>query len=83
MEESVSSFPFRKLLHDKFLTLEVLMHFKYLASLKFLFGVNKATRAFLENNCGSIKNGFINDGLIYYDLDGSFYDYAHLENLYY
>jgi hypothetical protein len=39
--------------------------------LKFIFAVNKQTRAYLTQNFSTIQNGFINEGLITYDLDFS------------
>jgi len=33
-------------------------------SLKFMFLVNKETRAFLKNNMMTIRKGFLNEGLI-------------------
>ncbi len=83
MEQSFTAFPFRKLQYDKFLTFEILMFVKYQSACQFLYGVNKATREFLENNCNSIKNGFMNDGLIYYDFTGDLTNYAQLEKLYF
>ena len=43
--------------------------------LEFMFGVNKETRSFLFQHFISIKNGFINEGLIEYDLDCNYNDY--------
>ena len=37
-----------------------------------MFAVNKQTRAYLTQNFTSIQNGFINEGLITYDLDISY-----------
>ena len=66
MEESVTAFPFCKLRHDIYLTLEIMMYVEYESACYFMFHANKATRAFLENNSSTISNGFINDGLIEY-----------------
>lgn len=60
MEESLSAFPFRKLRHYKYLTLEVMIYVEHLASCKFIYNVNKCTRSFLGNNMQIIQNGFIN-----------------------
>ena len=62
MEES--AFPFRQMRHKKYLTLEVMMHVKYEKACKYMHNVNKATRAFIENNANIIRNAFINEGLI-------------------
>ena len=52
-------------------------------SLEFMFGVNKETRKFLCQHYISIKNGFINEGLIVYDLECYYNDYEQLERLYF
>ncbi len=52
-------------------------------SLEFMFGVNKEARNFLYQNYFSIKNGFINEGLIEYNLDCNYNDYEQLERLYF
>ena len=67
-----SAFPFRQLTHKKYLTLEVMMHIKYEKACKYLHNVNKVTRAFLENNASTIRNAFINDGLIEYKVNSHF-----------
>ncbi len=64
MVESQTNFPFRKLRHDIYLTLEVMMYVEYPEVLKFLFEVNKVTRSFIQNNGIKIKNAFVNEGLI-------------------
>ncbi len=48
-----------------------------------MFGVNKASRTFLQDNYNSIQNGFINEGLITYDLEINFRDFEQLERLYF
>ncbi len=40
-------FPFRKLKHDTFLTLDVLMFVDYLDALIFMFKINKEARKYL------------------------------------
>jgi pimeloyl-ACP methyl ester carboxylesterase len=45
-----------------------------------LFSVNRSTRDFLESNASTIYNGFINDGLIEYELFCDFKSYL-LQNL--
>ena len=48
-----------------------------------MHGVNKEARNFLSQHYDSIKNGFINEGLIDYDLSCTFNDYEQLERLYF
>jgi len=62
--ECLSSFPFRKLINDKYLTLEVLMFVNHEDAYKFMFALNKEAKKFIVNNFIMIRNGFINDGLI-------------------
>ena len=57
-------FPFSKLKHDKYLTLDVLMFVDYLDALIFMFNINKEVRHYLLNNFITVRNGFTNDGLI-------------------
>jgi hypothetical protein len=64
--ESVSAFPFRKLQYDKYLTLNVLMHIDRLDALNFMFTLNKEARNFLMNNFITVRNEFVNEGLIEY-----------------
>ena len=40
MEEGSHTFPFFKLRHDIYLTLEVMMHVERFQALEFMFGVN-------------------------------------------
>lgn len=75
MEEAVSALPFSKLSHDIYLALEVLMHVERKQALDFMFGVNKQARSFVKNHFISIRNGFINEGLIIYDLKCTFNHY--------
>ncbi len=84
MEESVSVFPFRKLKHDKYNTLNVIMFVEFNEACSFMFAVNKATRTFLETYSSTIRNGYINDGLIEYEADTyTFEGYDLLEKLYF
>ena len=78
MEESQSNFPFRKLRYHTYLTLEVMLHVEHLVAYKVMFSVNKETRRFLQKHSILIQNGFINEGLITYNL---FYDFNHYEQL--
>lgn len=64
MVESLIELPFRKLSCDKYLTLEVIMYIEYTEVLNFMFSINKEMRSFLQNNFITVKNGFINEGLI-------------------
>ena len=83
MVESVPCFPFRKLIYDNYLTLEVMMYLDFEQVLKFMFFVNKEGRAFLNQHFLIIKNGFVNEGLITHQLDLDFNGYYQLEKLYY
>jgi hypothetical protein len=58
-------FPFRQLRNDIYLTLDIMMYVERSQALEFMHGVNKETRIFLCQHYISIKNGFINEGLIY------------------
>ena len=83
MEKTVTSFPFHKLRHEKYLTLDVMMYVERSKALEFIFYVNKEARAFLHQHFISIQNGFINEGLIFYDLSCNFNGYEQLERLYF
>ena len=83
MEESSSAFPFRKLVNDKYLTLEIMMYLEYEAVLKFMFELDKESRNFLLNNSLTIRNAFINEGLIVYHFKNYFDSYEQLERLYF
>ena len=83
MEESVTAFPFCKLRHYIYLTLEIMMYVEYKQACYFMFHANKGTRAYLENNASTIRNGFINDGLIVYEVEDKFLHFYHLEKLYF
>ena len=75
MEKSANNFPFPKLDNDKYLTLDLMMHVDYHQACKFMFALNNAGRSFLLNNFITIRNGFINDGLVPYKLECSFNDF--------
>ena len=87
MAESAVDFPFRKLTDNKYLTLDVMMNIEIQEVYQFLFAVNKKTRVFLEQNFFTIKNGFVNDGLIPFqfgdDRDARFHHFEQLEKLFF
>ena len=87
MVESVSDFPFSKLRYCKYLTLDVMMYVEHQQVLQFMFACNKQARTFLQNNYITVRNGFVNDGLIpyYFDRDSlkQFYHYEDIEKLYF
>ena len=68
MVESFSYFPFRKLRDEKYLLLELMLYIEHPEVLQFMFSVNKETRKFLESNFITIRNGFVNEGLITFEL---------------
>lgn len=72
MVESLSDLPFRKLRDEKYLTLELMLYIEHPEVLQFMFSVNKDTRKFLESNFITIRNGFVNEGLITYELSSEF-----------
>ena len=69
MVESHSEFPFRKLRYEKYLTLDVMMYVDCADVYKFMFTLNKEARKLLQDNFITVRNGFINDGLITYQID--------------
>ena len=87
MEESVSDFPISKLRHHKYLTLDVMMYVDHQQVFEFMFACNKKARAFLKHNYLTIRNGFVNDGLIRYCFDDDsykqYYHYEQIEKLYF
>lgn len=84
MEETVNKFFFCKLMHDTYLTIDVMMHIDRSNVLQFMYRVKKETRSFLQKNYISITNGFINEGLIVYDIKaGEYQSYFQLEKLYF
>jgi hypothetical protein len=54
MEEIASAFLFKKLRHEKYLTLDVMMNVERTQILEFIFYVNKYSRTFLYQNYSSI-----------------------------
>ena len=62
--ESEIAFPFRKLRLDKYLILDILMYIEHQDAYKFMFSVNKAARSFIIINFNTVRNGFVNEGLI-------------------
>ena len=42
---------------------------------KFMFTLNKEARKFLQDNFITVRNGFVNDGLITYQIDNDFNGY--------
>jgi hypothetical protein len=63
------------------------MHVDYLDAYKFMYNINKEGRKFIINNFLTVRNGFINDGLIdlVFDINpwGKFNNYDKLEKLYF
>jgi hypothetical protein len=72
MVESMSDFPFRKLRDYIYMALEVVMYVEAQDVFKFFYSVNKETRSFIERNFIKIENGFINNGLVTYQVDETF-----------
>ena len=60
-----------------------MMHVDYLEAYNFMFAVNKEGRSFLQNKFITIRNGFINEGLITYSWNTSFDGFLQLEKLYF
>ena len=83
MVEPLSDFPFRKLRYDKYLTLEVMTYVEHPEVYKFMYSLNDESRTFLEINFISVRNEFINAGLITFHLEHNFNSYLQLEKLYY
>ena len=83
MENTNVTLPFSKLRYETYLTLDVMMHVEYQEAYNFMFTVNKETRLFLLNNFITIRNGFINDGLIQFTVDSDFNGFYLLEKLYF
>ncbi len=83
MEEITHTFPFSKLRHDIYLTVEVMMYVERSQALEFMYAVNKEGRSYIEKEYVSLKNGFINEGLIVYDLEFCFTGFRDLETLYF
>ena len=62
--ESKSAFPFRKLRYNTYLTLDVMIHVEKEDAYKFMFALNKTARKFILDKFITVRNGFVNDGLI-------------------
>ena len=75
MELSTTAFPFRKLKYMKYLVLEVMMYVDSLQLLEYMFYVNNETRGFLRKHIVTIENGFINEGLVVYEINDNFESY--------
>ena len=75
MVESLSEFPCRKLRYAKYLTLDVMMYVDRADVYKFMFTLNKEARKFLQDNFITVRNGFVNDGLITYQIGYGFNGY--------
>ena len=75
MVESLSDFPFRKLRFSKYLTLDVMMYVDRADVYKFMFSLNKEARKFLQDNFITVRNGFLNDGLIIHQIDNGYNGY--------
>ncbi len=63
-------FPFPKLREDKYLILDVMIFIEYDDITYLMFDANKETRKFLHENYITIRNGFINDGLVEFCFNG-------------
>jgi hypothetical protein len=88
MVESVSDFPFSKLRYYKYLILNVMMYVEHHQALQFMFTCNKKARSFLQHNYITVRNEFVNYGLIPYcfnewSSDKEFYHYEQIEKLYF
>ena len=59
------------------------MHVKYKRACEFMFYLNKASRSFLVKNDSTVRNEFINNGLIEYQLSLCYDGYKTLERLYF
>jgi hypothetical protein len=85
--ESPGNFPFCKIRYYIYLALDVMMYLDHEDAFKFMFKINKEGRKFIINNFITVRNGFINDGLIdiIFDNDPSeqFNNYDKLEKNYF
>ena len=66
--ESASDFPLPKLRYYKYLILDVMMHVEYQYAYEFMFSLNTEARSFFCDNFITIRNEYINNGLITYDI---------------
>lgn len=78
MVDSHSDFAFRKLSFYIYLPLEVMLHVDHPEVLSYFFSVNKATRSYIETNFLTIRNAFINAGLVTYQLLSSNFNHYYL-----
>lgn len=62
--ESAGDFPLRILRDYIYLTLDVMMYVEHENAYEFMFKINKEGRKFIINNFITMKNEFINEGLI-------------------
>jgi hypothetical protein len=62
---------------------DVMMFVELSKTHEFLFFLNKESRNFLKQHITTIKNGFINNGLINYAMSFDFNGYEQLERLYF
>ena len=82
MEKTLSNFIFSKLRYEKFLTLEVMLYVEQQEIYNFMFTVSKETRSYLLLNFITVKNAFINEGLITHLLRDCFYSIKNFEKIY-
>lgn len=83
MEVSPTTFPFPKLRGEVYLMLEVMYYIDHPEIYKTMFSLTYETRGFFESNYFTIQNGFINEGLITYEIYGLTGKFFELENLYF
>jgi hypothetical protein len=50
MEVDIRASPFRKLQHNHFATIDILLYIEHFKALEFLFKTNKLTRKFVEHH---------------------------------
>jgi hypothetical protein len=62
--ESQRALPFRKLSNDIYLTLEVLKYLEINEAATFMQSLNKHAREYISENFVTVKNAFVNEGLI-------------------
>ena len=62
--EYAGDFPLRILRDYIYLTLDVMMYVEHENAYEFMFKINKEGRKFIINNFITMKNEFINEGLI-------------------
>ena len=64
MDKERQNFPFCKLKDTPYNMLEVLMHIMFNNALEFMFRINKESRGYLKQHIATIRNDFVNEGLI-------------------